>query len=450
MRLSRIIQLLLGVVAGITLGVAGASAMVSANEVSEQQNTYTATKFDYIVVSPSNDQLKDFKNDTNSVKNIFPAYRYQISLKGKSSAAMDLLLSDQTSSYDISFFAPGRATSGQYSSDGLLLDQTAAKKLSVSVGDVVTFTLGTGAIEFSLPVSAIYSSVTYRTMDTGVGLATWTDAMAAAFSTANRYYDIAFIEAQDKTACATMLNDYKALGPLLSQDEYVTWWKSTNTKPSSLTDEEWTQSIINQYADYRSNYLAGNFAGYVQSKSQYMEESKDTTSVKNSQIQTSTVLFAIIVPLSFSLVSILVMLIGKRKDSEEHKYQNASSISGRLIGCQCCSVAISVVISICIILISDSIKGIAFTSLVLCYSLPMLASLVILIPASALYVKVAHAGKNNSRDYSSNNVCLAKGQRINSQKYGPGEIVSTDDKFVYVRFDNDSDKKIRAIRKKRF
>ena len=77
----RIAKIIVGALAGGLLFLGGAMATEANLAIDKATSTFTKSTFDYVVVSPSNEQLETFTANKEAVESIFPVYHYENTLK---------------------------------------------------------------------------------------------------------------------------------------------------------------------------------------------------------------------------------------------------------------------------------------------------------------------------------------------------------------------------------
>lgn len=374
----KIAKIILGVVAGALLITGGALAVETDIAVNNATSTFTKSTFDYIIDSPSNDQISQFKANTEAVSALFPVYNYEVEMKAASKYTLNFLVTEDMTDYDITFFNPKRIEKGAYDEGGLMLDTTAAEKIGAKLGDEVSFTFN--ITSFKLKVTAIYSAVSYQTMKNGIAMAKFTPAMAAAFSTPAPCYQLAFIAAADKAKCTTMLNNYIPMGKLMSAEEYANLAKASG----SYTDEQ----ITEMYSKYVDGFMKAKYLNSVQDKATYMAGAEDTVSSRKENTVGLSVLFAIIVPLVLAGGLVGFDFLGKAKDEAEkaNGRSRPSFLKNKLIF-NGVSVGGATVIAFLGVLIYSLIRNSLNFGTIILYSLPALAAFLIALPFVILYTK---------------------------------------------------------------
>ncbi len=310
-----VLYILLVILTTFALVFTGFIAIQGIEENETKKSSFTLTNFDYLITSPSKDQINQFKSNTEAIDSIFPCYSFNTTLKGNSNSKTTLLLSDDMDHYETGLFNDSTKISGDFSADGICLDKTAADNLNVTVGDTVSATLAYTKFEFK--VSAIYMASTYRNMDSGLALAKYSSNISNAFGK-ELTYNCAFIQAKDEEKCAKLLSDYIPLGLLQSKQDYIDEYKENNKKPSSMTDEEWEKSIETAYENYKSSYLKQSFTDAVQKKSDYMTDVIDQTLTQSERVRRISIVVSVAIPLIYPVILFfLTIYTNKQKDEQD-------------------------------------------------------------------------------------------------------------------------------------
>lgn len=361
----------------------GVYAINAKNDVETKQSSYTLTKFDYVITSPSKEQVDEFNSAEEAVDSLFPCYAFDSTLTGSTKSKTMLLLSDDMSDYSVGLFNDSTKLSGDYDESGIMLDQTAATKLGAKVGDSISTTLAN--VKFDFTVSAIYMASSYRGFDNGLALAKYSDSISSAFAR-ELSYDYAFISAKDSAKCAELLKDYIPLGPLQSQEEYVNDYKAKNNCPPSMTEEEWNNSIVEAYAEYKATYLGQKFKNVVQNKADYMADINDRVNTAKQGVTYLCVGIAIAVVVLYALISMALIYSNKANDSIDSKNGKSNlflpyykvTIFGTL--------SISLAAGLALFIYGTTTHFLeAYVGIILCFCLPVLVSLIAIIPFIVWY-----------------------------------------------------------------
>lgn len=390
----RLAKILAGVAAGALLVVGGVMSVNAARAVDSQTSTFTKSTFDYIVTSPSNDQISSFEANKEAVSVVFPTYNFKQTLRGTSPASVNLLASDKMENYDISFFNPRRVVSGSYDESGLLLDEEAAGRLGAKVGSEVKFDLGNGS--YTLTVKAIYARVSYQTMASGVAMVKFTNEMKAGFAKPFASYELAFIAANDKAKCAELLKDYKPYGELMTYEDYKVELKKT--ADPAMTDDEFEAAAQDGYAKYKNNWENAKHLNCVQEKSKYMAGAEDAVATTKERSFSLSVLFAIFTPLLLGGVLVGFDFAGIKRDEEE-KVSGATKgeLRKKIFTFDAIAVGAAVVIGLAGTLIYSLVTGGIDVASLLIYSLPAVVALAISIPLGIVYSNKVYGKSNVSK-----------------------------------------------------
>ena len=379
----RFLKIVAGVVAGALLAVGGGISANANKTVDQATSTFTKSTFDYIVTSPTNQQIADFEADDEAVKEVFPTYNFEITLKnaGKSWKT-NLLASDKMEHYDISFFNPRRLYSGQYDENGLLVDQKLANELNAKLGDIIN--IGLGNRTYDLKIAAIYGEVNYQTMQRGVAMIKFTDQMKAGFARNFTSYELCFISTNDKAKCAAMLEDYLPYGELMTYDEYKEELKKKSDP--GMTEEDFEAAAQSAYADYKGKWEAGEHINCVQEKSKYMAGAEDVVATTKEGAAKLSILFAILTPLLLGGALAGINFLGRRRD-EAAKSSGATKAELRkhIMVFDIISACAAMVIGGAATAIICAAIGSWSVSSILIYSLPALVALAIALPVGLVY-----------------------------------------------------------------
>ena len=255
-------------------------------EIEGKQSSFKLTTFDYVITSPTKAQVEEFSANP-AVSKIFPCYNFEITANG--GYRFPVLMCDSLEGYEISLFNEDTCVSGKVDASGIMLDETAAERLNVKVGDSVSFAMGGKAV--SLKVSGIYMASTYNGLNKGLGLAVFTPEMKTYFPK-EITYKLAFIDAADTAACQTMLNGYIPMGELVPEADY--------TGPN--------------YADYKDKFLKGDHSIAVQVKANYMKDVVDQIETRDSDVTYISVILGIASFIAYAALGIVFICMNRRDD----------------------------------------------------------------------------------------------------------------------------------------
>ncbi len=308
-----LLNVVISIIAVAILIAVGISAIDNQVVVEVKQSSFKLTDFDYVVRTPSAEQIEQFDANDAAVNSVFPCIQMATVCRSASTTPeLTLLFSDDIDDYGISLFTEKTLVSGAFDKNGLMLDETAADKLRVAVGDEVSFTLV--GKSYMLPVAAIYRASTYDTLEDGIGLVNFTEEMRSAF-TREIPYTICFIDAGDESACASMLATYKPLGQLQSKEEFIKNYKAENEKRPGTTEEEWDQIAQTAYETYYSEKSALlKTEGNVEKKSDLMADIDDRITTTQSKVDALTVGIAVAAAVAYSLIALVLMFMNVRDD----------------------------------------------------------------------------------------------------------------------------------------
>lgn len=317
----------------LILTLTGAYAVNKKAELCAKQSSYKLTSFDYMITSPSREQVEELKA-SSAVSAVFPCYNFTVKINGYE---LPVLMSESLDGYGITFFNEATRISGKASAEGIMLDETAAKELNVKVGDTVSFNMG-GRL-FTLPVSGIYMASTYTGLSDGVGLCVFTPEMKACY-TKEMTYKLAFIEADGIAECEALLNGYIPKGEFIAsygtESEYVEKQK----KSGSLSEERIKQT----YAELKASFEVRSFPYAVSVKSELMKDVNDQIAARDGDVTYVAVITGIASFIAYAVLSVIFVSINKRDD--EICVRDGAEHSKMLLGYTACILGGALFISI--------------------------------------------------------------------------------------------------------
>ncbi len=363
------------------LAVIGIMNINDIAEVEGKKSSYTRTQFDYFISSPDKNQVDDIESD-DSVGRVFPYY----ALSSAFTSAKDifLLLSDDMDDYSISLFTEETCISGGFDKDGVMLDNLAAEKLGVKVGDSLSFTiLGT---KITRKVSGIYLTSTYGMLTKGIALADFSSDIQAVY--APSAYSAAFLTANDVQGVEALLKDYVGEGNMLSYDDYVT---ANCTKPPYQSDEEYEAECREKYEEYREKCLADLRKGDTQvaAKADSYALVKDQIETTESKIDTLTLWTAIACLILYVILNVIFVVAGRKNDLIrcDEGMRALRMFFGYVLYMALTSVVVAAVtFGILFIKAASTFFAAACTKLILYFTLPVIIALPLLIIFALIYV----------------------------------------------------------------
>ena len=365
-----------------------------------KQSSFKLTDFEYVVRSPWRSQVAEFDKNTDAVNKTFPCTSVATVCHSESaSPELHLLYTDDIDDYGISLFTEKTLVSGSFDKNGIMLDETAARKLGVSVGDEISYSIISTPV--TLKVAAIYRASTYETLEDGIALVSLTDDMKAAFGK-ELPYTLCFIDAKDEAKCAAMLASYKPLAQVKTEAEYTEWYNEKNSKMPGTTDEEWAELIADEYDKYfKEMTTILKTEGNVERKSDFMEDIDDRNKTTQSKVDALTVGIAVAAAVAYSLIAVVLMFRGMRDDVI---LASEGAEKSHLLRTR---IAVNTIFPILVTVAAAGIlagyaegKGfldISIPIIALC-SLPVLASIPVSALASVKYVNTVYGKSESSED----------------------------------------------------
>lgn len=279
------------------------------------KSTFIETAFDIKLNSPSFEQIEAFKS-SEDVKSILPIYLFELSLLGNNRSTINMMFYDSLESYDIGFFNEERLLEGDFSSNGLLLDSVAARKLNVIVGDTVSFPLNNET--FTTKVTGIFIHSNYPLLDDGLGFLYWKEEYKNAFAFAIKP-QLALVQMNDINS--NIFNNYKPLALLRTFDEFIEQQSITNPKPSYYTQQEWNDLLLTTYETYESNFLNQTFKTSVEFKREVQANFLLAIDEKINDFEDENLIYTI----ALSLLLLVIISISFYFDINVYQLQYKSS-----------------------------------------------------------------------------------------------------------------------------
>lgn len=219
------------------------------NSISKENSIYLNSDIDFQIPNPSRGQLSDIASK-DFVSNVFGYYLTKTNITGNSNAKVNLLMSDNMSSLAFTMFnEQTKLDSTTNPNNYAYLDEVAASKLSVSVGDNIFISLASQRIDFV--VSAIYKANSL--FEDGTVLIAFEGLVKSTYE-ANAHLDsyaAAFIDASNVEACNNYLRSYIPFGRLKDRMEFDTdeAYELYNT---AIMSGNYSNEITN-FSEYRNN-----------------------------------------------------------------------------------------------------------------------------------------------------------------------------------------------------
>ena len=293
----------------IATGINAVSGQVT---VEEKQSSFKLTDFDYLIRTPSFDQIEALEGNTEAIKSVFACYEFEVNCTSdRTSPKLRVLFSDDMDDYGIGLFTEKTLLSGAFDKSGLMLDEKAAEKLRVSVGDTVRLALKGTSV--SLEVAAIYRASTYDSLDDGLALAAFTDEIKALYLPTVFKYSHAFIEANDEALCASALSGYKPLGYVKTKDEFIK--DPPISRRPMMSDAEWQAALDSAYTSYYDETVSAlKTEGNLEKKSDHMADVAERIETTQHKVDLLTVGIAIASAVIFALVSVAILYLNRAND----------------------------------------------------------------------------------------------------------------------------------------
>ncbi len=309
----KIISLIISIVAIVVLAAVGINAINGIVTIEHKESSFKLTAFDYVIKSPLRSQIQALEENTEAVASTFACTELRaIVSSASSSPELILLASENIDNYGIGLFCDATLVEGEFNREGIMLDETAAEKLKVTVGDEVSFSAK--GMPVTLTVSAIYRASTYKTLEKGIGLIALTEAMKAAYGK-ELPHSICFIDANDEAKCAAALATYKPLAQLKTEEQFTADYKEKYEPRPGATEEEWAETIHAAYEEYFNEGVAMlDTKGSVERKSEMMEDIADRVATAKNDVDVLTIGIAIASAVAYSVLAVVILYSGMKDD----------------------------------------------------------------------------------------------------------------------------------------
>lgn len=215
------------------------------------ESIYLNTNYDFVVPSPSLNQVSELESADNGISVVTPYYSFAISLElNKSSVQSNVLMFDDYNKIKYTPYNYERIVKGTISEDGniAIVDQNYSKKNDCTVGDIVSLQIGEKKYNFNI-VAISENNTSY---DEGSIALVISNVDSLSIYTNNSKYGGAFITASDYEKCKAYLNEsYKPLGRLKDRSQFDSE-ETYNLHVSNFNNADWSQEVTDMRFNYSS------------------------------------------------------------------------------------------------------------------------------------------------------------------------------------------------------
>lgn len=214
------------------------------------ESIYTNTSIDFIIPSPTDDQIANLESDQSTgIDTITPYYQTKtsVSING-SSINTDVIAFTDPDKINNTPYCESRILKGNSALETgeAVVDYTFASNNKCSVGDIVNVKFGDIMIAYS--IVAISETNTY--CEKGSVALILNDDDAASIKSSDISYSAAYVSAKDYSTCKQYLeHDYLPLGRLKDPSEFSSE-DSYNQHVNNFHNADWSEEIT----DFRENY----------------------------------------------------------------------------------------------------------------------------------------------------------------------------------------------------
>lgn len=213
------IDILLGIILALLFSFAFVTpSFNSYRNIVAENSIYVNTKIDYQLPNPSFDQLGEIKS-LDFVDDAFGYIFTKTNIDGKKSSKMNLLMSDNIDSIDMTMFGEKSLKSKISKIDSYAyIDENAASVLNVKLGDIVTISLASSKLQYT--VCGLYESTTLY--PEGVVFVEYSGQVKTVYESnvSTKGYSGAFIDASNEQKCKDYLKTYIPKGRLKDRSEF--------------------------------------------------------------------------------------------------------------------------------------------------------------------------------------------------------------------------------------
>lgn len=248
--------LLIGTIIILVIVAAGSFAFVKSNiEKADSkysfESIYTNTSIDFIIPSPSYEQIASLENSSDTgIEVVTPYYETntKVQVDGSSCDGLAVLIPDE-SNIDNTPYSTARVVEGKASSAGqAVVDLAYVEKNACHVGDTAEISIAGRTISYE--IVGISEENTYSKNGSIAFVLTKEDTDV--IRDAGITYSAAFVKAADYEKCKNYLySEYKPYGRLKDQSEFSSE-ETYNQHVANFEDADWTKEITNCADNYDS------------------------------------------------------------------------------------------------------------------------------------------------------------------------------------------------------
>ncbi len=381
---------ILSLVSITLLLVVGMITMNNQVTIEDRKSSYTLTKFDYLINGLSQAQEKEYSENTDVIKGVFPVINFDITFQSveNRTISMSIFASDKMEQFDYGLFNNDLLLEGSYNKNEIMIDKKFQENLGLSLGESLSFKIMGHTI--TKTVSAIYRASTYKGLDGGIGVIELTEDIIKLYSKEKRY-DLAFIGAKDISKCETLFENYVPLRDLYEQETYINDLKKIPAviKTKNMTDEEYEAEYVKLYNKYYQDYMSKDYSSSVHIKSEFLDDVKEQTVTLSNHISSVSIITSISTAVLFAILFFIFLYRDNRLilresslGSEKVKIANKISIPAIVSGL-CVGIVVAATLGI---YAATKIPSPNYIKIIVLFSIPSLALVAIAAPCSYLLV----------------------------------------------------------------
>ena len=212
------------------------------------ESIYINSRIDFIVPSPSFEQVGEIENSESSVDAITPYYFFNTSLDVNDKSIMsNVVLLDDNKKINYTPYNDDRLLSGTFGSEQTfaVVDEAYSKKNNCKIGDQISLVIDSK--KFSFVVKAISENNPFYEDSIALVIKNYDSKVINAN---NFKYSAAYVHANDYSECKNFLEtEYKPLGRLKNRDDFPTD-EAYNTHLQNFNSADWTKEITYMKDNY--------------------------------------------------------------------------------------------------------------------------------------------------------------------------------------------------------
>ena len=214
------------------------------------ESIYINTDYDFIIPSPSFDQISKLENSSNGIEVVTPYYAFTTHIKVENhDVQSNVILLDDYSKINYTPYNEKRIIKGaiEKKSNIAVIDDSFKKQNNCNIGDNISFTIKEKSYSF------VVVAISENNPDYDGSIALMLDLDLSREINDNIFkYSAAYVRSSNYDVCNNyLMNEYKPLGRLKSKECFDNE-EAYNTHVSNFYNADWSQEITNLKENYKS------------------------------------------------------------------------------------------------------------------------------------------------------------------------------------------------------